>query len=244
MKMAPANAVRAAELAGLSLPTMFRACVNAEGVWRRHARWHPLETSVAQSIPINIAAIVERTRAEGPGDRFAVWVQGCPLRCPGCCNPELLAQVPREALRPEDLLPRVMSAGVEGVSLLGGEPMAQAEALAPFAEGLRALGMSLMVYTGWTLAELRARREPAVDRILAVTDLLLDGRYDARLPETERRWAGSSNQALHFLTDRYDPSDPQFRARNTVEVRITGDAVSVNGYPILGAATGRRLMGA
>ena len=36
------------------------------------------------------AQIVPCTEAEGPGARFALWFQGCPLRCPGCCNPEML----------------------------------------------------------------------------------------------------------------------------------------------------------
>ena len=41
------------------------------------------------SLPV--AQFVPRTEAEGPGRRFALWVQGCPLRCKGCCNPEMLA---------------------------------------------------------------------------------------------------------------------------------------------------------
>ncbi|HEY8504811.1 MAG TPA: 4Fe-4S cluster-binding domain-containing protein, partial [Gemmataceae bacterium] len=39
---------------------------------------------------LSIAQTVACTEAEGPGKRFAVWFQGCPLRCPGCCNPEFL----------------------------------------------------------------------------------------------------------------------------------------------------------
>ena len=37
-----------------------------------------------------VAQMVPATEAEGPGRRFALWFQGCPLRCPGCCNPEFL----------------------------------------------------------------------------------------------------------------------------------------------------------
>ena len=39
---------------------------------------------------LRVAQIVPFTEAEGPGRRFALWFQGCPLRCPGCCNPEML----------------------------------------------------------------------------------------------------------------------------------------------------------
>ena len=39
---------------------------------------------------LSVAQIVPITEAEGPGLRFALWFQGCPLRCPGCCNPEML----------------------------------------------------------------------------------------------------------------------------------------------------------
>jgi anaerobic ribonucleoside-triphosphate reductase activating protein len=39
---------------------------------------------------LRIAQILPSTAAEGPGRRFTLWFQGCPLGCPGCCNPEML----------------------------------------------------------------------------------------------------------------------------------------------------------
>ena len=38
---------------------------------------------------LNLASIRMRTESEGPGKRFAIWVQGCKKRCPGCCNPDM-----------------------------------------------------------------------------------------------------------------------------------------------------------
>ena len=47
---------------------------------------------------LQVAQIVPCTEAEGPGKRFALWFQGCPLRCPGCCNPEFIPFAGGEAL--------------------------------------------------------------------------------------------------------------------------------------------------
>lgn len=192
---------------------------------------------------LNVANVVDRTEAEGPGVRFAVWVQGCPFRCAGCCNPEQLAFVPRDAVTPEALAERALRAGVEGVSLLGGEPFAQAAGLARFARLVSTAGLSVMVYSGYTLDELRASSDEGVGALLAVTDLLVDGRYDAASRDTGRRWIGSSNQRLHFLTGRYAADDPCFRGRNTLEIHLLDGEIVVNGWPVLGARTGRTLVG-
>jgi anaerobic ribonucleoside-triphosphate reductase activating protein len=189
---------------------------------------------------LDVALVVPRTEAEGPGTRFAVWVQGCPMRCPGCCNPEMLpfrvGPIPAESsYRPCDLARQAIAAGVEGVSLLGGEPFAQARGLAALAAQVREAGLSVMVFSGYTLAELRAAGDPAVATLLARTDLLVDGRYKASRRTTSRRWIGSDNQVLHFLTDRYAPDDPRFAGPNHLEIRVRRGVVTVNGFPIMGA---------
>lgn len=189
---------------------------------------------------INVAQIEERTEAEGPGVRFALWVQGCPFRCKGCCNPEQLPFEPRSMMDAGELAERVIASNVEGVSLLGGEPFAQAEHLRTFARYVHDAGMSVMIYTGYTLAELDD--VPFASDLLAETDLLVDGRYDATQHSTDRRWIGSKNQVLHFLTDRYSKDDPCFSEPNTLEIHIRDGLISLNGWPIFGPSTGSRIL--
>lgn len=192
---------------------------------------------------LRVAAIVDDTEAEGPGRRWALWVQGCPLRCAGCCNPEMFAADRGEAIGLDALDARLARAtAVEGISVLGGEPFAQADGVAALAEAARRRGLTVMVYSGYTLAELRARPEPGVARLLAATDLLVDGRYDRAHPEPPpprgRRWIGSTNQGMHHLTAAYAPDDPRLRAPNTVELRWRDGALVVNGWPAGAAAVG------
>lgn len=189
---------------------------------------------------LRVAQIVEDTEAEGPGHRFALWVQGCSLRCPGCCNPEMFSADKGGALHDvEALVQRVLAVpGIEGLSVLGGEPFEQPEALGELCTRLHEAGRSVMVFTGYTLAELRALPSPHVARALAAIDLLVDGRFDAALPDTQRRWIGSTNQTLHFFTSRYSPSD--FNAPNTVELRFENGALTINGWPAAADALRRR----
>src|SRR3954471_21397471 len=134
----------------------------------------PLDTllSVAQIVPV--------TEAEGPGIRFALWFQGCPLRCPGCCNPEFIPFAGGETMPLADVLTMLDDAvadGVEGITLLGGEPLAHAVPAAALAAAARDGGLTVMVFTGYTLEEARAQNNPAVDDLLARTDILVDGPY-------------------------------------------------------------------
>ena len=189
---------------------------------------------------LRVAQIVENTEAEGPGHRFALWVQGCSLRCPGCCNPEMFSADKGGAVHDvEALVQRVLSVpGIEGLSVLGGEPFEQPEALAELCTRLQEEHRSVMVFTGYTLEELRARPSPHVSRALAAIDLLVDGRFDATRPDTRRRWIGSTNQTLHFFTARYSPAD--FHAANTVELRFENGALTINGWPAAADALRRR----
>jgi anaerobic ribonucleoside-triphosphate reductase activating protein len=186
------------------------------------------------TLTMPIAQVVPCTEAEGPGRRFAVWFQGCPLRCPGCCNPEFLpfrGGQTRTVREMADWMARTREeTGVEGITLLGGEPFAHAVAGAALARAARELGLSVMVFSGYTLEQLRELSGPAVGELIALTDILVDGPYDRDQPDTERRWIGSRNQRIHFLTDRYH-FDDRWRQRNTLEIRLAGGEISVNGFP-------------
>ncbi|MEZ4465468.1 MAG: 4Fe-4S single cluster domain-containing protein [bacterium] len=181
---------------------------------------------------LHLGLEIADTEAEGPGRRYAIWVQGCPLRCPGCCNPELLPFRGGTPTPPAELTARILATpGIEGISLLGGEPTAQAEGLAPVAAAVQAAGLTVMLYTGFELAALRARRDAHVDALLAACDLVVDGPYDRTRPDPIRRWIGSENQGLHALTPAYDLADPRFRAAETIEIRLVGGDIVINGRP-------------
>lgn len=186
---------------------------------------------------LRLARLVCPTSAEGPGQRLALWVQGCSIRCAGCCNPQLFAAHGGRDVEVEALLRLIRRdrSKIEGVTFLGGEPFEQAAPLAQLGRAVRRWGLSVMTFTGYTLDALRTSGRPEIESLIAATDLLVDGPYDQTQPETARRWAGSRNQRFHFLSRFYSPgveSPPRGDAERTVEVRIRPDgSVEVNGWP-------------
>ena len=182
---------------------------------------------------LRVAARVACTEAEGPGRRAAVWVQGCSLRCPGCCNPELFAAEGGEPMGIPALAAWLRAArdthAIAGLSVLGGEPTDQLAAVAALCREARAIGLDVLVFTGRTLAELRAL--PDADALLAAVDTLIDGRFEATRRDASRRWIGSSNQQLVHLTPRLaDPA--RWCGTNHVELHIdAAGALTAHGEP-------------
>ncbi len=185
---------------------------------------------------LNIAATINSTQAEGPGHRFALWVQGCPLNCQNCCNPELLSFKPQRWHSIDELVKLIaVQKNIEGVTFLGGEPFSQAASLALLAEKVRASGLSVMVFTGYTKNYIDSQKNQEWCALLAQTDLLIDGPYVEKLHANNIRWIGSSNQKIHFLTDRYRHLQKQKNAwdtgSNSIEIRLLDNTITVNGFP-------------
>ena len=200
------------------------------------------------AVTLQVAQIVPVTEAEGPGRRFALWLQGCPLRCPGCCNPEMLPYAGGTPIPVQDVLAQLLAAAeehaVEGITFLGGEPLAHAASAAALARRVQDAGLSVMVFSGYTLAQIDALADPAAADLLSHTDILVDGPYLRERPETRRRWIGSANQQIHFLTDRYRADDPGWLLPNTLEIRLAEGELVVNGFPASSASEfWRRLPG-
>lgn len=177
---------------------------------------------------LNLARTLSRSAANGPGERFVLWVQGCPLACPGCWNPDTWAFERRDLRTVDDLAAVILATeGIEGVTFTGGEPFAQARALTALAERVRAVGLSVFVFTGYDLDELTRPEHLA---LLAITDVVVAGRYVEASRATGLAWRGSANQCVHFLSDRYGPADMEQVAE--VELLLGADgAIIVTGFP-------------
>ncbi len=181
---------------------------------------------------VRIHKFIGHTAVEGPGERACLWVQGCPIRCPGCFNPETWPFETGEETTVDDLYDRVLREdSIEGLTFLGGEPFAQAAALAELAWRLRERGLSIVTFTGYTLEALRAASNSAWNRLIDATDLLIDGPYIQARADQSRPWIGSANQRYLFLTDRYRHLEPALSSiPNGLEIRIGPDGqVSING---------------
>lgn len=161
---------------------------------------------------MRVHAVEPRSRANGPGSRFVIWFQGCTLGCPGCFNPLTHApEGPETSI--ESLVEQLAASDAEGLSLSGGEPMQQPAAALALLKAARALGKSTLMFSGYTIDEIRGIDASVLEHL----DVLIDGRYVS----TERHATGlrgSSNQRIHLLTDRYSLADVE--ATPVAEIRI------------------------
>ncbi|MBE6849910.1 MAG: anaerobic ribonucleoside-triphosphate reductase activating protein [Ruminococcus sp.] len=135
---------------------------------------------------------------DGPGIRFTIFVQGCPHHCEGCHNPQTHSFEGGTPADTDELLGRIKGNPLlDGVTFSGGEPFCQAQTLAALGTQIRALGLNIITYTGYTFEELYAKREEnGIGALLAVTDYLVDGRYVEALKSYELAFRGSSNQRI------------------------------------------------
>ena len=136
---------------------------------------------------------------DGPGLRFSVFVQGCPHNCPGCQNPDSHAFGAGTETDTDEILARIKGNPLlDGVTFSGGEPFCQAQALAALGREIKKLGLNIVPFTGYTFEYLYEHRDDGhgYGELLAVTDILIDGRFMEELRSLELRFRGSSNQRL------------------------------------------------
>ncbi|MEV0544355.1 4Fe-4S single cluster domain-containing protein [Nocardia salmonicida] len=183
---------------------------------------------------LNIAMTSTATNTLGPGRRAVVWVQGCPFTCRGCVAPEWIPMMPRRSVSPTELAEELLALpDIGGLTLSGGEPMMQAAQLAALVRQIRSnADLTIICFTGFTLARLRSNPpNPGVADLLAVVDVLIDGRYVAGRDDG-RGLRGSDNQVVHYLTDRLRECDYDFEHRaRTAELQIDERSVTVVGVP-------------
>lgn len=151
--------------------------------------------------PLRIAGTVQDSIVDGPGIRYVIFTQGCPHHCPGCHNPQTHDFSGGRIADTEELLSQIFGNPlISGVTFSGGEPFAQADALVPIAEAVKARGKNLMIYTGYLLEELWRMEQPGVKRLLELSDILVDGPFILAERDLTLQYRGSGNQRVIDMT--------------------------------------------
>lgn len=133
----------------------------------------------------------------GPGRRLGIWFQGCSIRCPGCISADTWGPGQRR-LEVDHLLAQLAPwlQEADGITLSGGEPFDQFEALLLLLKGLRRLScVDILVYSGYPLEHLQPRLHQAAGLI----DGLISDPYEEHLDQS-LALRGSDNQRLTLLT--------------------------------------------
>lgn len=181
------------------------------------------------SLFLNLAAFLKNTRMVGPGLRDAVWVQGCRIRCPGCANQAYLPHEKRVLMPVKMLIMHFKNREnkIDGCSILGGEPTEQPEAVVQLLRGVKALGLSTVVFSGRVLEDLQ--KDSTCHEILANTDLLIDGPYIQSLQDTTLHWRGSTNQRFHILNNYWGKENIVPCDKPNGEIIISNKRLLLNG---------------
>ena len=183
---------------------------------------------------VSISHYVLETKVLGPYTRSAMWVHGCCFNCEGCIAEEMNKATP-DIVGIDDLIG--IFSGVEsceGITISGGEPFLQAGSLSQLVRGIRARrDYGVIVYSGFTLEELKSRNDRETNGFLDQIDVLIDGRYQSSLDDG-MPFRGSSNQRILLLTDRYANVYEDYYLKPTkrdIEIRVEQDKVYMVGVP-------------
>ena len=159
--------------------------------------------------------------------------RGCTLGCPGCYNPKMHPHEPRKLMDPKRLAKDLLTIeNSDGLTIMGGEPFQQAQACSVLAENYRRSGKTVMVFSGYTFDQLQRSTDMSVQRFLGQIDILVAGPYIQQKKCEDKLWVSSTNQTIHFLTEK-GKSEAESASQNTPTIEVTTDGAeySLHGFP-------------
>lgn len=178
-----------------------------------------------------IERVLSPVHSLGPGERVCLWVKGCSKNCEGCISPEM--QDPHGRAIDDRALGDVITqiarrSGCRGLTVSGGDPLEQPQALLPFLERVRDSFDDILVYTGYELSEIMdgAAGEMGIE-CLRYIDVLIDGRYKKSLNTPDCVLRGSSNQKIHFINKEIKPFYDEYMRRGRIVESFVHDNVTV-----------------
>jgi anaerobic ribonucleoside-triphosphate reductase activating protein len=181
--------------------------------------------------------LITESYVDGPGRRAVLFVQGCPLACPGCQNQHLWPREGGREAATDQLAYELVRANPYAVTISGGEPFEQADSLCLLVARIRQLSPAchITIYSGYTWEEIVGfvpggrLSLPTLARILQTVDVIVDGRFVRALDNGLMQYRGSANQrpidvrATLEQMERGGGIEPVVLDWDTPEVIVTDD---------------------
>lgn len=191
--------------------------------------------NIAGEESVRISWYAPSTELLGPFKRFVLWVQGCERNCRGCIAREMQPLDEGKTINISELSEIILhEKSVEGITVSGGEPFYQADKILSLIRliKLKRPDFGVIIYTGYTVEELRNSGEESVLELLENTDILIDSPYIEELDDNSGL-RGSSNQRVISLSKRYrdymDQYDNPSGRKNSFV--ISGERLQMIGVP-------------
>ena len=177
---------------------------------------------------LNIHHIENESYIYGVGKRFVIWFQGCALRCQGCWNESMWSFENNQLFSTNMIIDKIIKIKeLEGVTILGGEPMHQADELLVLVKAIKKLNLTVILYTGFEKGELKKNSEI---KLTEISDVVIFGRYIESLRDVFLKMRGSRNQTILINNKNYQ--EHFIEEANEVEININEDgSIIVYGYP-------------
>lgn len=150
------------------------------------------------------AGMIKNDIAAGEGVNVSFFVQGCPIHCPGCHNPQTWdfdggKEFTMDTLN--DILGSLQDNGIKrNLSIMGGEPLCKeniflvnlivSTVLENFPD------IKIYVWTGYTYEDLVAKNDTALNKLLDKIDYLIDGPFVESERDITLAMRGSRNQRI------------------------------------------------
>lgn len=150
---------------------------------------------------MKIAQIRKNDISNGEGIRVSLFVTGCNFNCKNCFNKEYqdfeYGKVSNPIRLSYKLAEYLNEPYIQGLSLLGGEPMEHPEELHKMLENLETLldkQKDIWIYSGYTIEQIA--KDPRKLKLLKMCDIIVDGKFEEDKKDLTLKHRGSSNQRI------------------------------------------------
>ncbi len=144
---------------------------------------------------ISLARMYYPVKVLGPGNRVGIWMNGCERGCAGCISPELQMYDKAKEVSIDEIKQMIkkIESPIDGFTISGGEPFYKPQALNELVKALADICDDILIFSGFTIEELKEQSNEAIDSVLDICATLIDGPYIKELNDN-KGLRGSSNQ--------------------------------------------------